>query len=106
VAERSHEPQRRDTFLRVSTYLLICFDEKGDPDYIFFMNPNQTRCCLRLMKGWKVPLSQGWFRAQFIVRGLGIILCWMALFDDGGAGRGEVFLSVSGGGVLTHLGHA
>jgi hypothetical protein len=53
------------------------FDEKGDLT-ISFLNPNETALLFPLDEGMEVLYRQGGFGPNFI-RGLGIILCWMAL---------------------------
>ncbi len=53
------------------------FDENGDVT-IHFLNRNETALLFPLDEGMEVLYSQGGFGPNFI-RGLGIILCWMAL---------------------------
>ncbi|MBI3853838.1 MAG: ABC transporter permease [Verrucomicrobia bacterium] len=53
------------------------FDEKGVLT-IFFLNPNDTALLFPLDDGMEVLYRQGGFGLNY-VRGLGIILCWMAL---------------------------
>ncbi|MDB6109597.1 MAG: hypothetical protein JWR69_1347, partial [Pedosphaera sp.] len=53
------------------------FDQKGDLT-ILFHNPNQVALLFPLDEGMEVLYRQGGFGFNF-VRGLGIILCWMAL---------------------------
>ncbi len=53
------------------------FDENGDLT-ILFLNPNETALLFPLEDGMEVLYRQGGFGLNFI-RGLGIILCWMAL---------------------------
>jgi hypothetical protein len=54
------------------------FDDKGDL-VILFRNMNNTALLFPLEDGMEVLYRQGGFGLNFI-RGLGIILCWMALF--------------------------
>ena len=53
------------------------FDEKGDL-VILFRNMNETAVLFTLDEGMEVLYRQGGFGFNFM-RGLGIILCWMAL---------------------------
>jgi hypothetical protein len=53
------------------------FDDKGDL-LIFFRNQNDTALLFSLDEGMEVLYRQGGFGPNFI-RGLSIILCWMAL---------------------------
>ncbi|MDB6018707.1 MAG: hypothetical protein JWR19_3196 [Pedosphaera sp.] len=53
------------------------FDEKGDLT-VMFHNPNGTALLFPLDEGMEVLYREGGFELNFI-RGLGIILCWLAL---------------------------
>jgi hypothetical protein len=55
------------------------FDDKGVLT-INFVNPNQVALLFPLDEGMEVLYPEGGFGLNF-VRGLGIILCWMALFS-------------------------
>jgi hypothetical protein len=53
------------------------YDDKGVLTVVFF-NPNDTTLLFSLEEGLEVLYREGGFGVNFI-RGLGIILCWMAL---------------------------
>ncbi len=74
------------------------FDDDGELDRAVSRNPNTTALLFPLEDGMEVLYREGGFGLNFM-RGLGIILCWMALLAALGLAAAS-FLSFPVGGVL------